>query len=40
MENLHPSAQVALIVMGGIVAIVCVTAIFTDFWDNIGRKNS
>lgn len=38
MADLHPAAQVALII--GITTIFCVwfVALTTDFFDNIGRK--
>lgn len=33
MENLHPAAQVATIVMSSLVTIVCILAFLTDFFD-------
>jgi hypothetical protein len=38
MADLHPAAQVALII--GITTIACVfwLTVATDFFDNIGRK--
>jgi len=38
MENLHPAAQVAAIVMGGLFFICFYLAVLTDFFDNISRK--
>jgi hypothetical protein len=38
MENSHPNAQVALVIVGGIFDCVLVLSLFTTFFDNFNRK--
>ena len=38
METLHPNVQVALIIVGGLVACVVVLSLFTTFFDNFNRR--
>jgi hypothetical protein len=38
MENLHPAAQVAAVIMIGLVVCVWFITLTSDFFDNIFRR--
>jgi hypothetical protein len=38
MSSLHPVAQIAAIIVAGIMVVVYILAVTTDFFDNLTKR--